>query len=384
MKTWIYLIALTGLLTVACKKEQPESAVTSDGYFKLPEKAYDYPVSANDHVATLGRVLFYDKNLSHNNSISCGSCHQQANAFCDNQRSSVGLSGVHSTRNTPGIFNKRTRAFWDGRAKGFSELALMPAANHFEMGIKDFDELSVRLQKLPYYQTLVKKAFGDSYIDSTRLNQALAEFLNNFMFSNNKFRRSMLGTEALSATESLGKDLFFGKAGCFNCHNVQIMDPAATSPYSSGFDFSFIAFNIGLESDYADKGVSAITGETKDKGKFMIPSLMNVEYTWPYMHDGRFNTLEEVVEHYNSGIKDHPCLDIRLRDLSAFPPYTSPDEVMRQVDKNANGMLEPEESSIVPPQKLNLTASEKRQLVAFLKTLSDPGIKTDVRFASPF
>jgi cytochrome c peroxidase len=328
-------------------------------------------------------VLFYDKNLSHNNSVSCSSCHQQLSAFCDNQKSSPGLNGVRSTRNTPGIFNKRTRAFWDGRAENFTLLALMPVSNHFEMGIRSFPELAAKLQQISYYPALVTKAFGDARIDSTRLNEAISSFISAFMFSNTKFRRSLLNTEQLSATESMGKDLFFGKAGCFQCHKPSILDPGQTSPYSDGFDHSFVAFNIGLDPAYTDQGVGKVTEKPEDNGKFMIPSLLNVEYTYPYMHDGRYQSLEEVVEHYNSGVAEHPCLDPHLRDFSKYPGQ-DPLSVVAELDKNGNHMLEQEEAKTVPPKRLNLSDAEKRQLVAFLKTLSDPAIKSDIRYGSPF
>src|SRR4051812_1973309 len=126
MKKHFLILALIWLCS--CKKETPAPSVTSQNYSAepvLPEKPYEYPFSENTHLTALGRVLFYDKNLSHNNSVSCGSCHQQLSAFCDNQKSSPGLNGVMSARNTPGIFNKRTRAFWDGRAEDFTHQALM-------------------------------------------------------------------------------------------------------------------------------------------------------------------------------------------------------------------------------------------------------------------
>lgn len=314
----------------------------------LPEKPYDYKLG-NDHMTTLGRVLFYDKNLSINNGASCGSCHKQENAFCDNMQFSTGTHQQLTDRNTPSIFSKVGRMFWDGRVGNPNELALAPVRNPVEMDFADMSALCQRLSSLDYYPLLFKNAFGTAAIDSNRIRQALASFMNNFTFSDTKFNRSQNGKAVLTTQEKQGKDLFFGKALCSRCHHIE--DNGNTS---TGYGVADQESNIGLDLEYKDKGRFKVTGNAFDDGRFMVPVLLNVEHTAPYMHDGRFKTLEEVVEHYNSQIKNHPNLDFQLRD-----GYGN-------------------------PKKLNLTEEEKAALVVFLKTLSDPKIFSDERFSNPF
>jgi cytochrome c peroxidase len=391
------IILVGAVLFSSCRKEIPlQDPANYSTNPLLPEKAFDYPQSSNDHAAALGRVLFYDRSLSLNNSIACGSCHQQSKAFCDNMRVSVGLEDKHTERNTPSIFAKDGRLFWDGRAGSFNNLSLMPVKNHVEMRFGDLNALCDKLEKLNYYPGLFKKAFGQSTIDSIKMQAALGEFLRNFAFSNHKLNRERQHAAELSVTEKLGKDLFFGKARCSNCH-VVLQETVTVSGGGgwgggggtptrtgiNGYGFTDMEFCIGLDESYADNGIGTLNGSANDHGKFMVPVLLNIEYTAPYMHDGRFKTLEEVVEHYNSGIKAHPNLDIALRDLSKYPGKTI-DEVFAILDVNKSNVLESSEMVGLQPVRLGLDENEKRQLVEFLKTLSDPGILTDVKFSDPF
>ena len=142
-------------------------------------------------------------------------------------------------------------------------------------------------------------------------------------------------------------------------------------------------FNIGLDQVYQDNGVGEITKNTEDDGKFMVPVLLNVEYTAPYMHDGRFKTLEEVVEHYNSNIKNHPNLDVNLRDIDHIQNM-SENDILALLDANHNGEIDFSEIRNIPPRKLNLNSAEKKGLVDFLKTLSDASIFTNKKFSTPF
>jgi cytochrome c peroxidase len=376
MKNKIILLAFIAIgLMLACKKmdiEEPENYSSSP---VLPATAYSYPHSINNDIATLGRVLFYDKNLSLNNSISCASCHQQAKAFCDNKQFSTGLEDLKTLRNSPSIFAKQGRMFWDGRAGNINNLVLRPIKNHVEMKFEDLNKLATKLSKISYYNELFVKAYGSSDIDSIKIQDALASFIANFTFSNNKFSQSQFNPQALNASENLGKDIFFGRGKCSTCHHL--------SGSNNGYGFTDDAFNIGLDVTYADKGVGGISNNSQDDGKFMIPTLLNVEFTAPYMHDGRFNTLEEVVEHYNSGVKNHLNLDVTLRETASIENLTE-QEILLQFDTDHDGNISPSEISVLPTQKLNLTVSDKKNLVDFLKTLSDGAILTDKRFKNPF
>jgi cytochrome c peroxidase len=380
MKTKISIVAflILTVLVISCRKPSKHSTDDVSDTPILPSTPYDYESSGNDHLATAGRVLFYDKNLSLNGSVSCASCHQQSKAFCDNLQFSPGLENNNTARNTPGVFAKTGRMFWDGRATTIADLVLRPIKNHVEMKFDNLSALADRLSKISYYQDLFTNAFGDNAIDSTRIQMALAEFVRNFNFSSNKFKRSLLKQEKLTASESLGKLIFFGKGHCSECHHIE--DPF---PGGNGYGFTNTEFNIGLDQVYADNGVGAISNQPTDAGKFMVPVLLNIEYTSPYMHDGRFKTLEEVVEHYNSGIKNHPNLDLNLRDLSSLENLTDP-QIMQLLDANHNDSLEQAEILALPPVKLGLTTIEKKGLVDFLKTLSDPSIFTEKKFSDPF
>jgi cytochrome c peroxidase len=352
-KLFFCLLALSALFMVSCKRENTiDAGATSAEVPVLPVNTFDYPNSGNDNLATLGRVLFYDKTLSRNSNISCGSCHQQKNAFTDNKQFSLGTDNLHTLRNTPSIFPKNGRLFWDGRSGSLEELALMPVRNDVEMNMPNMNVLIGRIAQTDYYNELFDRAFLTSKkIDSNSIKKALAEFLKNFNFSNNKFHRSQKGEAALSPSEQIGKDLFFGRAQCSNCHHLQ----ADQFQSNGGYGHTDESHNIGLDAQYADDGVGAFTGNKHEQGAFMMPVLLNVEFTSPYMHDGRFKTLEEVVEHYNSEIKAHPALDSRVRDMRTGKPL-----------------------------QLKLTPNEKAGLVDFLKSLSDHSIFEDPKFSDPF
>jgi cytochrome c peroxidase len=346
------ILAAIAALSVSCDRKQPHNpANESEMVPALPEQSYDYPASNNDKLATLGRVLFYDKQLSLHNNISCGSCHMQEKAFCDNKQFSEGTDGLRGKRNAPIIFPKEGRLFWDGRANSLNDMVLRPVKDPLEMN-QHLDEVLAKISKLDYYQTLFKQAFSSfSRADSNHIQLALAEFIRNFTFNNTRFIRSKRGEVQLTATEVEGQKLFFGDARCGQCHHVD--GGFGGSGYGTTNEFH----NIGLDEVYTDPGVGKVNNSPAQDGAFMMPVLLNIEHTAPYMHDGRFATLEEVVEHYNSKIKNHPNLDPKLRDWRNNMPQ---------------------------PIRLELTASEKASLVAFLKTLSDPSFMTDPKFSDPF
>jgi cytochrome c peroxidase len=322
-------------------------------HFKTPAaRRFDNTPSDNlvtDNGATLGRVLFYDTRLSANNTMACGSCHVQSHAFVEPKRFSKGFDGKQGDRNAMSLVNlryyPRGRFFWDERARSLEEQVLLPIQSKNELG-QDLTRLTAILAKDDQYSGLFRKAFGDSHVTPRRLAQALAQFLRSLVSYQSKYdegraqARSVRDDfENFTAQENRGKALFLRR--CATCH----------LPRGQDAHFSMNRpLNNGLDADYTntDGGVGDITLISSQLGLFKSPSLRNVEFTAPYMHDGRFATLEAVIDHYSQDIKPHPNLDGRLR------------------------------------RRLNFTDSEKAALVAFLKTLSDRKFITDPKFSDPF
>ena len=305
--------------------------------------------------ATLGRALFYDKRLSLNQTISCSSCHRAANGFSDPRKFSVGFEGGLTGRNSMGLSNARwylrRSFFWDERAATLEDQVLQPIQNSVEMGMT-LPALVNRLSVEPYYATLFTNAFGDATVTSNRIALALAQFVRSIISTQSKFdagRAPGVNFTNLTPQENEGRNIFnAGNLGnCAACHGTDNFVPGPAIN------------NNGLENPYIDKGRGEITGIPQDEGLFKVPSLRNIELTAPYMHDGRFATLEEVVEFYNSGVVNHPNLSPPLRN-----PPGSPNQGQ--------------------PRRLNLTAAQKAALVAFLKTLTDTSVTTDPKFQDPF
>lgn len=307
----------------------------------------DNPIT-NDG-ATLGRVLFYDKNLSLNRTISCSSCHQQANGFSDLSVKSTGFLGGLTTRHAMTLIDAKYyqngRFFWDERAATLEAQVLQPIQNEVEMGLT-LSQISDRINEQPYYNQLFINAFGNNTVTTDRVSKALAQFVRSIESYQSKYdvgRAAVNNPNAnfpnFTAAENQGKNLFFtppqnGGGGCAGCH--------ATEAFAG----------IGAQNNGLDLNTSADQGQ--GQGRFKTGTLRNIELTAPYMHDGRFSTLEQVVEHYNSGVKAHPNLANRL--------------------KNANGT----------PIILNFTDAQKAALVSFLKTLTDNTIASEVRWSNPF
>lgn len=348
----------------ACKKEPVQPANNYSDTPVLPAQAYQY--MGNSDIATLGRVLFYDPKLSLNNTVSCGSCHKQAFAFTDNKAASMGLENVPTKRNVSTIVANQNSKFWDGRAVSYNDAVLQPVQNHAEMKIFDFKMLSDKLSKISYYPDLFTKAFGSPTIDAEGIQSALTEFLDNFTPTHSKYDMSISNGQPLTGLEEEGRVLFMGKAMCNQCHSSQ-----SFSGWSGGWE------NIGLEASPVDKGVGDITKQSSDDGKFVIPSLKNIEFSAPYMHDGRFKTLREVIDHYSEGIVPTPNLSWAFRDLTGLvDPVTG--NLLPGVDPNQI------DAGSLPAKSLHFTEHEKQALEAFLKTLSDPQFLSDVRLSDPF
>ena len=314
---------------------------------RLDNSPTDNPLT--DSGAALGRVLFYDTRLSANNTVACGSCHIQRHSFTVPERFGKGFEGKLSDRNPMSLvdlrYYVRGRFFWDERARSLEDQTLVPIQSPREMG-QDLKKLPGLLAQDEHYPALFRAAFGDPEITAERISRALAQFLRSMVSYQSKYDEGLAKASSLredfenfTAEENRGKSLFI--RDCANCHLPQ---------GQAAHFFMSRPLNNGLDADYkkVDGGVGDITLNASELGRFKSPSLRNVEFTAPYMHDGRFATLEAVIDHYNRNVKPHPNLDPRVR------------------------------------RPLNLSSAEKKALVAFLKTLSDPKFITDPKFSDPF
>jgi cytochrome c peroxidase len=278
--------------------------------------------------AALGKKLFSEKILSKDSSVSCASCHKPTFAFADTVAFSVGIGSKLTKRNTPSVLNMKNRPyfFWDGRAASLEEQALLPIQNPDEMGLP-IEQAVKRINQSREYKLLFQKIFGQKP-NAKNLAAAFSAYEKTLETVDSKFDDWSNNLKNLSASEERGRQLFVGdKARCFDCHRME--------------DFTTDAFkNIGLYNgkDLNDAGLFNLTNKETDYGKFKTPGLRNIAVTAPYMHNGMFKTLEEVVGFYNNPQKFVPDA-INIDDALKTP--------------------------------LGLTEKEKTDLVAFLKTLTD-------------
>jgi cytochrome c peroxidase len=345
------IVMLTMVSIFSCDKEEniiPEVTYDDTPYnFNLPEwveiNAGDLEAPADNPTTiagvALGKKLFYDKRLSNDLTMSCATCHKQENGFDDPRPFSQGTNGVFGDRNAMAIINLAWDGafFWDGRQSSLEAQAHDPVTNPIEMA-NTWTAVENRLRDDAEYQDMFKRAFNTTVIDSILITKAIAQFERTLVSFNSPFDKYFYDGDitSLNADEINGMNLFFGDAKCFQCHS----DPLFT-------DHAYR--NNGLDLVPADSGRSKFTGMSSDYGKFKVTTLRNIEFTAPYMHDSRFATLEEVLEHYSSGvIQESPNLDEHMIDFGTG---------------------------------LNLTADEKMQLVAFLKSLSDETFLTNPEFS---
>lgn len=375
-------------ILISCSKEEKYIAI-EESPLNLPSTPFDYnnlnlpshfttnvpgqplPTSINgtdntptnnpitNEGATLGRVLFYDKSLSANGTIACASCHKQDKGFSDDEVLSIGFEGGFTGRHSMTLINarfyQRGRFFWDERASTLEEQVLMPFQDPVEMGMT-LDEVVSNVEKQSYYSELFESAFGSKEITADKISKALAQFVRSILSYNSKYDQGRALVNApganfsnFTAQENMGKNLFFqtipnGGGACFGCHTTEAFISANPGPQNNGLD----------AISTTDTGAGAVFPNPIFVGRFKTSTLRNIELTAPYMHDGRFATLEEVVEHYNSGIQAHPTLSPAL------------------TDGNGN------------PVRLNFTETEKAALVAFLKTLTDTSVSTNEKWGNPF
>lgn len=385
------LLFVAACVYLSCKKEAPlPGGDDSLSELNLPAEPYNYAVAVNlpdhfkinapgplqtsvngldnapldnpvtDHGATLGRVLFYDKKLSANGRVSCASCHVQEAGFSDPQKLSKGFEGGLTRRHSMTLVNarfyQRGRFFWDERAVTLEQQVLQPFQDPVEMGVS-LGELVRRVEEQPYYQRLFKNAFGDESVSADRIARALAQFVRSIISYQSRYdvgRAQVPNPNApfpnFTPQENQGKQLFLqpvqnGGAGCFACHTTEAFVSANVGPQNNGLD----------SVSTSDRGAAeTFPQQMQLTGAFKTGTLRNIALTAPYMHDGRFATLEQVVEHYNSGVKAHPNL---------APPLRRPDG---------------------QPQRLNLSEGQKAALVAFMRTLTDESVALNPKWSNPF
>jgi cytochrome c peroxidase len=294
-----------------------------------------------DEVTTLGRVLFYDPRLSANNQTACASCHHQEQGFSDDTAGSTGFTGLTTRRTSMALANLRyfqpDQFFWDTRADSLEQLILMPIQDHLEMG-STLEGVVAELSATSFYAPLFADAFGTPEVTAERIALAISQFLRAMVSYESKYDTGLpIGFSNFTSQEEMGRQLFESHlVRCLFCHTTEtqiLLDPR----------------NNGLDLVYVDNGLGEITGNSFDNGLFKPPSLRNIALTGPYMHDGRFQTLAEVIEHYSTGIRPHANLD-----------------------------------AFLPPGGFNFSPTQKAALVAFLHTLTDNPFITDEKFSDPF
>lgn len=392
--TVILVVAITTVAIGCVKLEDPEVRGSSP---VLPEHPYDYatPINQtfftpygdsviNNHVATLGRVLFYDVQLSLNNRISCGSCHIQMHGFADNNKGSVGFLGEVTPRNTQTIVNTGTQLgfFWDLREQTLDHMVLQPIANHIEMGLDDTLLMETRIRETEYYSQLFQNAFGSEEVTTNKIGLALAQFVKSIVSVSTRYDQGRMAVDPnqtlnnaanlidfpnYTELENHGKFIFFRKFPCSGCHSGSNLDGSLSSPE-----------NIGLDLNYSDVGMIGthpLTGEVRN-GFFKTPSLRNIALTGPYMHDGRFKTLEQVIEFYNSGVQPHHQLSegLRIPERGGLQPV----KLGPQIDDG----YYPLDAMVAQP--MYMSEVEKQALIAFLNTMTDYNVVSDPKFSDPF
>lgn len=309
------------------------------------------PIIPSDNPLTyqgvaLGRKLFFDPILSGDSSQSCATCHSPQSSFSDNQIFSIGIDGIQGDRNAMPLFNMAwnwsEKFFWDGRSLSLEKQAFEPVTNPIEMH-NTWQNAVTHLQNHSTYPNLFNAAFGTPTIDSILVSKAIAQFERTLISSNSRFDQYLSGQISLTPSEINGFNIFMdeSRGDCFHCHGN------AANPLWTDNDFH----NNGLDGIFSDNGLGQITGNSNDNGKFKTPSLRNLAYTAPYMHDGRFSSLDEVINHYSDGLVWSPTID----------------PLMKSVGQGG----------------VQLSPQDKADLKAFLLSLSDPEFINNPDFQAP-
>jgi cytochrome c peroxidase len=340
-RIFVYSIIAWGILnTFSCKIDSKVKPLVTDDDIVLswpdyfPTPVYNFEENPRTKEGfLLGKKLFYDPLLSRDNTISCGSCHQQFVAFAHSDHDfSHGIDNLLGVRNSPVLFNLiwQKEFFWDGGSKHIEVQPIGPITNPIEMD-ETLENVITKLSNRADYRSLFKSAFNSDSITSQQMLKALVQFMGSFISTTSRYDKYLQdpGKHPFSTDEKSGLAIFEQKCG--GCHAPPLFT-----------DNSYR--NNGLDETFVDSGRFHITNINSDMGKFKVPTLRNIELSYPYMHDGRFESLEEVLSHYTNGVKQSGTLDPTL----------------------ASG--------------INLSATEKTQIVAFLKTLTDIEFTKDERF----
>jgi cytochrome c peroxidase len=375
MKKIVYTLFLFGLLVlftsaISSFKNTTLVLPPGDSELVLPDQTYDYSIDLPSHIidflfawggndtsfvntvtddgATLGRVLFYDNRLSGDNSLSCGSCHQQALSFSDNVPLSDGIGDNLTTRNSMPLNDLGWQLgfsfFWDFRSNSLEDAVLQPILAAHELG-KNMPNLIAKLEAAEEYSPLFEAAFGNSEINEAKIANALAQFITSMNSFESKYDEQFVqGFPEFTESELNGMNLF--EMNCAFCHITPHF--GSTSP----FDF-FMTGNNGLDSVFTDLGMGDWVGDPFFFGLFKSPTLRNVEVTGPYMHDGRFETLEDVVDFYSEGIQNNENSFFNWSMGESFTGF-------------------------------EFSAQEKSDLVKFLKTLTDTNLLTNDKWSDPW
>jgi cytochrome c peroxidase len=342
LKTWQVHIIIIFFVCFSCDNESVERYFATPSSLDIPKLFEDNilaPVIPIDNPQTvegiaLGKKLFFDPILSIDNTLACVDCHAPENAFTDSDKFSDGVDGIFGNRNSMPLFNLAwnydEKFFWDDNTFSLEHQAFVPVTDPFEMK-SNWADVESKLQQHAEYPSLFEKAFGASNIDSSLVTKAIAQFERTLISANSKFDKFLLGELNLSPEELNGFNVFMdeAKGDCFHCHGSD-KNPLWTDN---------IFHNNGLDETFADLGLGAVTGDPADNGKFKSPSLRNLEFTAPYMHDGRFASIDDVINHYSHGLKNSSTID----------------PLMKKVEQGGVG----------------LTDKDKADLKTFLLTLSD-------------
>ena len=310
----------------------------------------------------LGRRLFYDSRLSGDDSMACSTCHRQELAFTDGVARPLGVHGDEVPMNSMSLVNLLwgpRHFFWNGRVDTLEEQALIPIQSVIEMD-QNLEALITELKSDPSYRKMFRAAYGE--ISPDAVAKALATFMRMLISQDSKYDRFLRGEAKFTTQEERGRKLFMAHpdvkvslrgGNCIDCHSQFL-----TSGFKEEYD-GFSNNGLDTDADLAD-GLMEVTGNTAHKGAFKVPTLRNIAVTGPYMHDGRFETLEEVMEHYNSGVRRSETLSPLILEADNLQPGPT------------------------AAQGLNLTPEEVDAIIAFLHTLTDEAFLTNPNFENPF
>lgn len=382
----ITVFAFMTFILISCSKDDNSDNrhYSSEDYLvlseslNLPKVPFSYSVGIPQHLffsshvnrinvgeedkATLGRVLFYDTKLSATNTVSCASCHQQEFAFADDKAVSDGVKNLKTVRNSLALaaapnlsasYDGPTSASafgWDHTNETSVDQSLAALLNNEEMGNTNIEEVAIRLNREPIYNILTKKAYNRKRLSGSEILESLDIFMNSISAFDTKFDEALKNSELFSAAgpsdflteqENIGKNIYM--TNCATCHSTK-----------QDIQRKQIA-NNGLDILYDDKGVGNIKGE-EFNGYFKVPFLRNIALTAPYMHDGRFASLDEVIDHYSENIQPHKYLSFELRDIT----------------------------NISRSKKFNFSETDKQALKAFLHTLTDETVISEEKYSNPF